>query len=81
MIVVTIYALVIGAWCVSRARCADNSQSQVWGNDREMMTCDGGGGAFFGHVTPLSPTSVRTSHGYCFYTHLTMLVCMTTNEM
>jgi len=40
----------------------NNSQSQVWGNDREMMTCDGGGGAFFGHIMPLTPTSVRTAH-------------------
>jgi len=26
----------------------NNSQNMVWGNDREMMTCDGGGGVYYG---------------------------------
>ena len=32
----------------------NNSQNMVWGNDREMMTCDGGGGVYFGHATSAS---------------------------
>lgn len=30
----------------------NNSMSMVWGNDREMMTLDGGGGVYYGHVKP-----------------------------
>ena len=26
----------------------NNTQQMIWGNDREMMTCDGGGGVYFG---------------------------------
>ena len=29
----------------------NNTQNMVWGNDREMMTCDGGGGVYFGAAT------------------------------
>eukprot|EP00039_Didymoeca_costata_P023790 m.8277 g.8277 ORF g.8277 m.8277 type:complete len:915 (-) comp3864_c0_seq1:40-2784(-) len=29
----------------------NNSQNMVWGNDREMMTCDGGGGVYYGPAT------------------------------
>jgi len=29
----------------------NNSQNLVWGNDREMMTCDGGGGVYYGPAT------------------------------
>ena len=29
----------------------NNTQNMVWGNDREMMTCDGGGGVYFGGAT------------------------------
>ena len=37
-----------GAPHVQNILHSNNSQAQVWGNDREMMTCDGGGGVYFG---------------------------------
>lgn len=40
----------------------NNSQNMVWGNDREMMTCDGGGGVYYGTATaPLGSTTVTLS--------------------
>ena len=29
----------------------NNTQNLIWGNDREMMTCDGGGGVYYGPAT------------------------------
>ena len=43
----------------------NNSQNMVWGNDREMMTCDGGGGVYFGGATSkgTAVTLSTASHG------------------
>lgn len=45
------YAHTDGAPHVQNIYHHNNSQTMVWGNDREMMTCDGGGGVYFGHAT------------------------------
>jgi hypothetical protein len=37
-----------GAPHVSNIAHFNNTQNMVWGNDREMMTCDGGGGVYYG---------------------------------
>jgi hypothetical protein len=35
---------------------SNNSQTQVWGNDREMMTCDGGGAVYYGEIQQQGPS-------------------------
>ena len=42
------YAHNDGAPHVSNIAHFNNTQNMVWGNDREMMTCDGGGGVYYG---------------------------------
>ena len=39
----------------------NNSQTQVWGNDREMMTTDCCGGVYYGHVAPQSTAAPSTA--------------------
>jgi len=39
----------------------NNSQTQVWGNDREMMTTDCCGGVFFGYVKPQDSELLKVS--------------------
>ena len=54
--------IIILLWLFSHFNAARPNLRGFAIQDREMMTCDGGGGAFFGHITPLSPTSVLTAH-------------------
>jgi hypothetical protein len=60
------YAHADGAPHVQNIYHHNNSQTQVWGNDREMMTCDGGGGVYFGTAAAPKPgdgaTTIRLSH-------------------
>ena len=35
---------------------SNNTQEQIWGNDREIMTFDGGGGVYTGSVVPQTAT-------------------------
>eukprot|EP00041_Stephanoeca_diplocostata_P029767 m.886641 g.886641 ORF g.886641 m.886641 type:complete len:955 (-) comp23627_c0_seq5:567-3431(-) len=46
------YAHNVGLPHVQNIYHHNNSQTMVWGNDREMMTCDNGGGVYYGAVLP-----------------------------
>ena len=53
------YSHADGAPHVANIAHFNNSQNMVWGNDREMMTCDGGGGVYYGQAS----TNLSSSGG------------------
>ena len=51
----------------SRMFYADNVHTSVYGNNREMMTFDGAGGAYYGTVAAVGGTSLTLSADPVYY--------------